>query len=195
MPRTDEIGKTSTEIKNAVKSTMEQEKKQFVEDTHNSLPENLKPLVKQACDKGASSWMNTLPLIEKNLDLNKQEFRDALRLRYNEDLENLPTYCPCGEKFNEIHAMSCKKGSFVTNRHDNIRDFLTTCLNQVWKDVQIEPHLIPVTTEQFDLQSANTGDEARLDMKARGIWRKGETAFFDVRDTTLIPNPPRTLIL
>ena len=33
---------------------------------HANLPESLKPVVEQACDKGASSWLNTLPLEEQS---------------------------------------------------------------------------------------------------------------------------------
>ena len=80
--------------------------KQKCDSIHANLPESLKPVVKQVCDKGASSWLNTLCLEEQNLDLNKEEFKDAVRLRYNIPLSNLPTYCPCSEKFNESHAMS-----------------------------------------------------------------------------------------
>ena len=30
--------------------------------------------------------------------------------------------CPCGNKFDIQHSMSCKKVGFVTNRHNNIED-------------------------------------------------------------------------
>ena len=71
------------------------------------------PFVNQARDRGASSWLNSLPIKELKFVLNKEEFWDSLRLRYNLDLENLPTTCPCGKKFDVTHALSCGKGGFV----------------------------------------------------------------------------------
>ena len=56
-------------------------------------------------------------------------------------------------------------------------------MNRVCIDVESEPHLIPITNERFDLRSANCTDEARLDIKAKSFWTKGQTAFFDVRVT------------
>ena len=40
--------------------------------------------------KGVSNWLTTLLLKEYGLDLSKQEFRDAIRLRYGWVLERLP---------------------------------------------------------------------------------------------------------
>ena len=82
-----------------------------------------------------------------------------------------------------MHALSCQKGGFVHQRHDNIRDLLTHLLDKVCKDVEAEPHLIPVTGERMMLKSANTKDESRLDIKANGFWQRGQTAFFDIRTT------------
>ena len=43
------------------------------------------------------------------------------------------------------------------------------------------PSLQPVTTETFSLASANTADDARLDIKTRGFWSRSQDAYFDVR--------------
>ena len=70
-------------------------------------------------------------------------------------------------------------------RHDEIQNLEAKLLSEVCKDVPIEPKLIPVMGENFILSSANTEDNARLDVKARSFFRDGQTAFFDVRMTNV----------
>ena len=147
------------------------------------LQSDLRQHVLQARDKGASSWLNALPLKEQGLALNKQEFRDSLRIRYNLPLSDLPSHCTCGAIFTINHALSCKKGGFIAQRHDGIRNLLTGLLNKVCKNVEAEPHLLPLDGETFDLKSTTTNPEARLDIKAGSFWSRGVTAFFDVRVT------------
>jgi len=118
-----------------------------------------------------------------DFSLNKEEFQDALRLRYNVKLENLPAKCFCGDAFNINHALTCKKGGFISERHDNIKNILTKLLCKVGKGMESEPHLLGLTGETFDLRTANTANEARLDIKAPGFWQRGQTAYFDVRVT------------
>ena len=62
-----------------------------------------------------------------------------------------------------------------------LRDFTTEILQEVCKDVAVEPLLTPLTGEHFDLKSTNTDDHARVDVAARGVWVKGSRVFFDVR--------------
>ena len=69
--------------------------------------------------------------------------------------------------------MNCKRGGFVNIRHKSIRDY-ESC-----NDVQTEPELQPLTGEQLN-RGTIKGDEARLDVRARGFLRRGQNAYFDV---------------
>ena len=98
-------------------------------------------------------------------------------------IKNLPSKCPCGAAFDTVHALNCSKGGFVNARHDNIRDMEFKLLQAVCKDVETEPHLQKVENKSQYQKSAITDDDARLDIRARGFWRAGQNAFFDVRVT------------
>ena len=169
------------ELKRDLRTLKAENTKSKIESIDVSLNPELLRLTQQARDKGASSWLNAIPLKDQGLTLNKQEFRDSLRLRYNLPLQDLPSTCACGELFNVSHALSCKKGGFVAQRHDGVRNLLTSLLSKVCKNVQVEPHLQPLGNEVMNLKSATTSSDARLDVKAGGFWSRGVTAFFDVR--------------
>ena len=78
------------------------------------------------------------------------------------------------------HAMNCKRGGFVIMRHNDIRDFEAYLLKKVCKDVEIEPARQPLLNERVERGCINT-DSARLDVRARYFWRRGQNAFVDVR--------------
>ena len=63
-------------------------------------------------EKGASSWLTSLPLKEYGFLLNKQEFQDAISLRYNLVLSSLnrPSLCVCGQPNTINHCLTCKLG-------------------------------------------------------------------------------------
>ena len=63
-------------------------------------------------------------------DLNKREFRDALQLRYDWSIPNKPAVCVCGDNFDTNHAI-CKKGGFITMRHNGLRDLEAELLNSL----------------------------------------------------------------
>ena len=66
-----------------------------------------------------------------------------------------------------------------------MRDITANLLNNVVHNVAVEPHLQPVTGEQFHYRTANVGEQARLeslDVAASGIWGgQFEHTFIDVR--------------
>ena len=126
--------------------------------------------LEQLSHPGASTWLCALPLKDQGFNLNKREFQDALNLRYDKPLKNLPSTCPCGKLFSITHAMNC-------HTQGTIQLLKLTC-----KDVQVEPSLQPCGSMTFH-KSAIINDEARLDIRAKGFWREGQNAFFDIRTT------------
>ena len=68
-------------------------------------------------------------------------------------------------------------------RHDNIRNLECSLLKSVVNDVECEPSLQPVINKEGYKRSAILDDDARLDIRARGFWRDGQNAYFDVRVT------------
>ena len=77
------------------------------------LPLHLQHAAELASEKGASSWVTTLPIEEYGFCLHKGAFRDALSLRYNWSPSQLPTRCTCGSLFTIEHALSCPAGGFT----------------------------------------------------------------------------------
>ena len=59
---------------------------------------------------------------DMNFDLSKSDCRDAVKLRYDWDVPDMPSVCVCGGHFNVDYAMICKRGGFVTQRHNELRD-------------------------------------------------------------------------
>ena len=96
-------------------------------------------------------------------------------------MARFPTKCVCSEDFSVEHALNCKKGGFISSRHNDVRDFTAELLSEVCHDVAVEPLLTPLTGEMFKYKSANVEDNARLDVSARGVWMRGSKAYFDVK--------------
>ena len=77
--------------------------------------------------------------------------------------------------------MICKKGGFICQRHNEVRDITYEMMSEVCKNVEKEPVLQPLTGENLKYKSANKQDNARLDLSSQGFWTTGERAFFDIR--------------
>ena len=55
------------------------------------------------------------------------------------------TVCVCGDRFSVDHAMICKRGGFIIQRHNDLRDLEADLL--VFNDVETEPALQEITGE------------------------------------------------
>ena len=68
--------------KSEVISSKHQVEKERFASVCDSLPPDLKRIISLSSEKGASSWLSSLPAEEHSFALHKGAFRDALYLRY-----------------------------------------------------------------------------------------------------------------
>ena len=88
----------------------------------------------------------------------------------------LPTSCPCGSNFDIQRIMSCKKGGFIYTQ-----DLTPDMMSEVCKDTEIEPKLTPLSGEEQQGRMSSNSNEAKIDIRTRGFWERGQQAFFDLR--------------
>jgi hypothetical protein len=164
----------------AAKNEKAKELTDAVESLKQSAPRKTQRALELAQEKGSSVWLTVLPLKEQGFDLSKREFRDAVKLRYDWPFDDIPSTCVCGETFTIDHAMICRRGGFVIQRHNELRDLQADLLGVVCNDVEVEPVLQDISGEQLN-RGSNKAKDARLDIQARGFWEPQSSAFFDVR--------------
>jgi len=71
------------------------------------------------------NWLSLNPTSAAQTLLSALEFRDALCMRYGLEPPGLPSACDgCGAPFSKEHAVQCRKGGLVIQRHNEIRDEL-----------------------------------------------------------------------
>ena len=170
-----------TEEKKKISKDRQQTQKNTLEQLKASLNEERVKRILTAQETGASNWLTSLPIRAKGFSLNKQEFTDAVALRYGWPVEELPNTCVCGSTNDVNHAMICKKGGFICSRHDEVRDVTANMLREICQDVTTEPPLLELTGEHLQYRTANTTNDARVDISARGFWTRGQKAFVDIR--------------
>ena len=146
----------------------------------SEVDENTRESLQLVQEHGSGAWLTCLPIQQLGYAYSKQDFRDAVHLRYGWDIPNTPRFCDCGAKNDHNHILNCKRGGYVNYRHNNVRDSVAEYLRLVTKDVRIEPLLTPIESANFQ-QKGNNADKARLDISARGVWSTFERTFFDVR--------------
>ena len=66
-----------------------------LEQVKTSLPTRTKRAAEIATEKGASNWLTVIPIKDMIFKLNKREFRDAIKLRYDWEITDTPKVCVC----------------------------------------------------------------------------------------------------
>ena len=175
--------KNIQEIKRKISKEKEKSQKVKLQELQNQEEVDItqRRKIEMNNEKGASNWLSTMPIKEQGFSLTKDEFHTAVAIRYGLPISRLPEYCVCGTNFSVDHSMVCKKGGFISQRHNELRDMTHELLSEVCSNVEKEPLLQPLSGEVFKYSTTNTRDNARLDLSAEGFWTRGERAFFDVR--------------
>ena len=117
------------------KSDVQHDKKSFLNSEAKfvlgELIGDLRLAVLLAQEKGASSWLTSLTILEHGRVLHNGTFRDALALHYGWIPSALPSECVCGQGFSVEHALSCSRGGFPTLGHNDIRDLTSSLVSEV----------------------------------------------------------------
>ena len=140
-------------------------------------------LLSIAGEPGVSSWLTAEPSYENGLILNKNDFRDAICLRYGFLIDGLPATCVCGSDMTVDHAMTCPCGGYPMVRHNEVRDVVADAMSSAFQDVEVEPVLLPYSGEDLFWKTTNRSEEARVDIRTVGFWTRQQAAFFDIRVT------------
>ena len=85
-------GKTRGEIKAQREKRNQEKLRQFLAISD----EKTKRMMETLNQKGVSNWLRNLPIKELGYDLTKQEFWDAIKIRYDWPPDRIPSQCICG---------------------------------------------------------------------------------------------------
>ena len=125
--------------------------------------------------------------------MTKEEFFDNARLRYGWKPVDMCERCDgCNAPFTVEHALGCKKGGLVVQRHDDTRDEAGALAEMALTTSRVtyEPYIyhgrdVSATLRADEVQDAavTADEEARGDVAIHGLWEKGKTCILDIRIT------------
>jgi len=64
------------------------------------------------------------------------------------------------------HALSCPQGGFPSLQHNEVHDLTARMMTEVCNNVEVEPHLQPLSGESLSLRTANSDPGAQLEIAA-----------------------------
>ena len=111
----DVAGQNIKEIKSKISKERFITQENWLKEILPNLSDQMKQKLTMAQETGALNWLSALPIRAKGFSLKKQEFTDALALRYSWIVKGHPEVCAYRENFDERHAMSCQKVGFISS--------------------------------------------------------------------------------
>ena len=90
---------------------------------------------------------------------------------------SVPTNCyGCGSPFDVTHALDCKKGGLITQRHNEVRDATGDIAALAWGQVKREPIIKEGSVDPHE-------EGLVADLAIRGVWQPQAEALFDIHVT------------
>ncbi len=131
-------------------------------------------------------WLTVIPNHFDGTELSWEEFQDNVAIHYGLCPRGLPEHCVgCREPFTVEHGLSCKKGGFVGQQHNNVCEELAHLCSMAFMPSQItsKPEIFYVRDLTAAQRPANEvlGNKARGYVGAHGFWKRGRTAIFVVQ--------------
>ena len=106
-----------------------------------------------------------LLLAKHHFDLSSVEFGDALALFYHRPLQRVPVACDgCGEPMIMKHALDCKRGGFMIQGHNQVRDAPGKIAAMAYRSALREP-----IVSEADLEGKVLALIA--DLGVHGVWQ------------------------
>ena len=87
-------------VKSAQQAVTRERSKELVDRTERikeMAPCKTKRALNLAAEKGPLAWLTVLPLKDLGVNLNKRQFRNAVKLRYDWKIDDIPSTCACGK--------------------------------------------------------------------------------------------------
>ena len=142
----------------------EADNKRNIEEIQNliqSLSPDQREHLKRITSTKCSAWLSANPWEEEYLAMTQDEFRDSMACRYG-----------CGNLFDTNHALNCKNGGLVYQRHNELQDENCDSMKKAgFNQVICEP----IVKEAGD----NGLGELRGDWSVQGFWIGQKVAVFD----------------
>ena len=132
--------------------------------------------IELASEKGAPTWLTTLPIRAHGFSLHKQAFWDALCVRYGWEPQGLPSLCSCGAQFKttHVHFFNRHRGAFSTIRHNCIQDLTSHLLTEVWPSVEVRFWGNERQGAFFDVRVFNPFAPSHASQTIQSTYRKNE---------------------
>mmetsp|Transcript_4493 Transcript_4493/g.9665 ORF Transcript_4493/g.9665 Transcript_4493/m.9665 type:complete len:151 (+) Transcript_4493:354-806(+) len=140
--------------------------------------------------KTTGAWLTAIPHVLNRTLLSAEEFNDNLRIRFGLTPLHLPDhYDGFSSPFTMEHAMQCRQGGLILQRHNNVAGEWHMLCAEALKPSAVtdEPRIPtyqPAPAPGTQQRSAMPSPRAlRVDVSVHGFWRRGTTAVFDIRIT------------